>query len=452
MSTPQPQSAPQAPQIVTTSPAGHTTPVPNSPQAQPAIPVQPTAATTAPAENAPTTATPITTTPAMIASLPTSTPVNATQPTSADLESPTYNEQLNAVDRYWKFKMALAIALILSGIIGIGCIAWAVSTANTLLSDYSYGYDSTWSLPWGLITFSISIVWCFLCILFFVIRKRPVHPGVRVTMDLLLWLGFLVTALFTLVALMDLLQWGEYGDLGLSGSWYSSRYGDYVLQPNNTWVWEQDSDSSVTYERTCNSSSSSSSSYYYYNTPPFHNCAEMDAYVNALWHAKPERARVELTGTVCQFLGLVLHFALFVWACIDTHRHRRTKVSKDAEMLAAGIVEKMVQNGTVIPSNRQSNMRAPPGWQGAYQNLPSGTNSIAGQGRGYPPQMQGQHPTYVQQIAALQMGTYKHRSGEGPLPPLPPRSPQQQQVQQAQAGPSNEKPGSVAASYYEPQR
>jgi hypothetical protein len=377
------------------------------------------------------------------------TQVNPIQPTSADLEPPTYNEQLNAVDRYWKFKMALAIALILSGIIGIGCIGWAVSTAKNLPSDYAYGYDSTWSLPWGLITFSISVVWCFLCILLFVIRKRPVHPGVRVTMDLLLWLGFLTTALFTMYALIDLLQWGEYGTLDY-GSFYSS-YGDYVLQRNNTWVWESNSENSgITYPRSCNSSSSSSSYSYYYDTPPFANCAEMDAYVNALWHAKPNRARVELTGTVCQFLGLVLHFALFVWACVDTHKHRRTKVSKDAEILAAGIVEKMVQNGTVIPSSGQAHNRAP-GWQGAYQNLPSGPNSFSGQGQGQgrPYPVPGQHPTYVQQIAALQMGTHKHMSGEGPLPPLPPRP---QPPQQAQAGPSNEKAKGVASSYYEPQR
>ena len=445
MSTPQPQIAPQAPKITTTSPAGHTTAIPSSPPVQTATPAQPAAVTTAPAPNAPVTTDPST--------VPTQ--VNPIQPTSADLEPPTYNEQLNAVDRYWKFKMALAIALILSGIIGIGCIGWAVSTAKALPSDYAYGYDSTWSLPWGLITFSISVVWCFLCIMLFVIRKRPVHPGVRVTMDLLLWLGFLVTALFALVALFDLLQWGEYGTLDDS-SFYSSRYGDYVLKSNNTWVWESNSeDSGITYPRTCNGSSSSSS-YWYYETPPFANCAEMDAYVNALWHAKPNRARVELTGIVCQFLNLVLHFALFVWACVDTHKHRRSKVSKDAEMLAAGIVEKMVQNGTVIPSARQANVRAS-GWQGTYQNLPSGpnsarpSNSFSGQGQGqgtaYP--LQPQHPTYVQQIAALQMGNYKHKIEEGPLPPLPARPPQQQQ---AQAGPSNEKAGGVASSYYEPQR
>lgn len=189
-------------------------------------------------------------------------------------------------------------------------------------------------------------------------------------MDLLLWLGFLVTALFTMVALLDLLQWGEYGTLGYDSGW-DSRYGSYVLQPNNTWTWEQDSSSSstVTYPRTCNSTTSSTSSYTsYYTSNPFTSCAEMDAYVNALWRAKPARARIELTGVVCQFLGLVLHFALFVWACVDCHKHRRAKVSKDAEKIAAGIVEKMVRSGAVV-GNSGPQQGA---WHAPYYQLPDG--------------------------------------------------------------------------------
>lgn len=385
--------------------------------------------------------------------------VPATPDRSADQDDLTYNEQLNAVDRYWKFKMALRIAMIFASIIGIGCLGWALSTANRLPTDWGYGYDSSWSLPWGLITFSISLIWCFLCIIRLVIAKQPVHPGVRVTMDLLLWLGFLVTALFTMYALLDLVYWGEDGDIGYSLG-YSSTYGDYVLQKNNTWVWETSDDyAGVTYERVCNGSSS----YTYYETLPFHSCAEMDAYVNTLWHEKGNRARVELTAVVTQWLGLLLHFTLFVWACVDCHKYRHSRVSKDAEKLAAGIVQNMVQNGAIVPPPGQVHMRDQ-GWQQAYQQLPSGANSFSGQGGfgsgGYA--VQGQHPTMRQQMGmqGMQMrgpaGPQMMRgqrpiSGEQPLPPLPPRP-----SQQVQAGPSNGKApvqdGGVAASYYEPQR
>lgn len=304
-------------------------------------------------------------------------------------------------------------------------------------------------LPWGLITFSISFVYCFLCVLLFITRKRPVHPGVRVTMDLLLWLGYIGTVLLVMVSLFDVIRWGQDGILGYSDGW-SSRYGDYVLQRNNTWTWVQDSGSSgVTYERVCNGSSSSY--YYYYDNPPFHNCAEMDAYVNQMWQEKPNRARVELTAVVCQWLGLVLHFALFVWACVDCHKHRHSKVSSDAEKLAAGIVQTMVQNGAIVPPPGQPHMRHP-GWQQTYQQLPSGSNSFSAQG-GYG--MQGQQAMYMQmgpqgmQQMPMQMrGQQRPISGEQPLPALPPR------LGQATAGSSNEKApsGNVATSYYEPQR
>lgn len=428
---------PHAPQITTTSPTGHTTTVPNSSSAHSAsVPAQLTATTPSTTPNA-TLLPPSTAATANVA---------ATPDRSAERDELNFNEQLNAADRYWKFKMALQIAMSLASIIGIGCLGWALSTTDRLSTDWSYGYDSSWSLPWGLITFSISLIWCFVCIMRLVIAKRPVHPGVRVTMDLLLWLGFLVTALFTMYALLDLLYWGDDGDMG-SSLGYSNQHGNYVLQRNDTWVWETSKDyAGVTYERTCNGSSSST-----YNEPlPFHNCAEMDAYVNTLWHEKGNRARVELTAVVTQWLGLLLHFTLFVWACVDCHKYRQSRVSKDAEKLAAGIVQNMVQNGVIVPPLAgQAHMHGAD-WLQAYQQLPSGANSFSGQGGlgsgGYGPggyggggYAQGQHP------AMGQMGPQMQTQMRGPI-----------SGEQVQAGPSSGKDsaqdGGVPTSYYEPQR
>ncbi|KAG9204358.1 hypothetical protein G6514_001432 [Epicoccum nigrum] len=476
MSTSAPTSAPQLPEITTTSTAGHTT------TAQTEVPAQPSAhgaATTAPNSNPLPTSTPAPTSNATTTGTlpaPSANPAATTSNVPAEQEKLSYNEQLNAADRLWKFKMVLTVALILANLIGIGCIAWAVQKAGGDMNGFTYGDGERWALPWGLITSSISIVFCVTCIARFLSRKRPVHPGIRVTMDLLLWLGFIFTALLTMVALYDVIYWGADGTIG-SSEGFSSRYGSYELQRNNTWIWVADSSSSsyssIYYgsQRTCDSRDAFSN-YYAYETVPFHNCDELDAYVNQLWRAKPNHARVELTAVVCQWIAVGLHFALFVWACVDCHKKRRGKISNDAEKLAASIVQTMVQNGAIVPTSRQLHTRAN-GWHQAYEPLQSAPGSFSAQG-GYPPQhmWQGRPQQGYQgyQQPPMMRGANQQMQGpagpqtaqqqgarpvslEGPLPPLPPR-PVVQDQGVAQAGPSKGKEpaaqGGVAASYYEP--
>jgi hypothetical protein len=353
---------------------------------------------------------------------PSTAPPTVAQPSTtnpASEEHETLNDKLNAADRYWKFKFALTLVLLITGFIGIGCFAWLMSSDRNQDNFYSgyglgyYGYYTVWP---SFITWSISIIWCVVCILCFVARKRAVHPGVRVTMDLLLWLGFIVTALFATSALYEILDWGRDGDLGYGYSYSgSSSSGDYVLENNNTWVWEQDS-SYINIPRDCNGTS------YSYEQAMFKDCAEQDAYVNQLWHQKGHLANVMLTGVVCQFLGLLFHFALFVWACVDTNRYNRTKVSKDAEKLAAGIVQTMIQNGAVMPPPGQAYLRP----QMGYYQLPPQHQQM-----GYAPQqaypMANMHPTMrmpMQQNQAMTPGQF-HPNGPAPGPTT--------------AGPSNEK-------------
>jgi hypothetical protein len=346
-----------------------------APQAQHPI-AAPTQPTPAPASQSnfsrPTTANaapqnPAATAPAYNATVPSTTTPAA--PTTEE-EPLTLNNKLNNADRYWKFKGVLQAIAIITGLIGIGTIGWCVSTTPNN-DSLTYGYDEYWTLWPSLITFTISIIWCAACILGLVVRKRPLHPGLRVAIDLLLWLGFLVTILFAMVSLLELLQWGENGDIdGYGYGGYSSSYGDYELLSNGTWVWQDrrdSSSSSTSYTRSCNSSSSSSYSY------GFKNCAEQDAYVNKLWQEKPHRESVEMTGVVCQYFGLVIHFVLFVWACVDCHRYNRTKVSKDAEKIAAGIVQTMITNGAIVPPPGQAHLRPGAPWgqpQMGYYQLP----------------------------------------------------------------------------------
>jgi hypothetical protein len=336
----------------------------------------------------------------------------ASAPTTEEPQN--LNSRLNTVDRYWKFKGALQVVAIITGLIGIGAIGWCVSSKPRTI--FAYGYDEFFSQWPMLITFAVSVVWCITCILVLVLRKRPVHPGLRVTMELFLWLGFIVTALFAVAAYLDLVSWGAGGDLGYG---YSTSYGDYELAANGTWVWEDRSDS-LSYTRNCNGTSSR---YYYYEDVPatFKDCAEQDAYINKLWQEKQHRTGVVLTGVVCQFFGLVIHFALFVWACVDCHRHRRSKVTKDAEKLAANIVQTMISNGAVLPPPGQAHFRPGPQW---------GT-----QGMGYyqlPPQGQQAYPManmYPQSMPAAQRASHQYAAPQGMM----------SGANGPAAGPSNEK-------------
>jgi hypothetical protein len=220
-------------------------------------------------------------------------------------------------------------------------------------------------------------------------------------MNLLLWLGFLVTALF---ATSTLYVSSVADDLGVglySFGGYNSN-GDYVLADNGTWVWEEDS-SYISTPRDCTDSRYSVADF------DFANCAEQDAYFNKIMAERPRRHAVNLTGAVCQWIGFVLYFALLVWACVDTHRYRRAKVNKDAEKLAAGIVQKMISGGAVVPPPGQAyvkpvagpghvvNYQVPHGYQQSYQQ-----GGMSGQQQ---QQMaQGQYPMGQQAVAGPAMG------------------------------------------------
>lgn len=411
MSSSHPSAAPQAAEETILPAAAPTTPTPAPAPRSFSRPTTANANANVASNDAAATA-PINTT------VPTTTsPVVGPQAvTTAGDPSLTFNEKLNAGDRYWKFKFALMAILIITGLIGIGCFAWLIASVPAG-SDYDFGYDSYSYLWYSFITWSVSIIWCVVCILVFVVRKRTVHPGVRVTLDLLLWLAFIITALFSVLGLLVLMSFGEDGTL--EGYFGYGNNGEYVLAANNTWVWQQDS-SYISYPRDCTSTSNS------YSQAGFANCDAQDAYVNRVWHDKPHRVNVELTGVVCQFFGLVLHFALFVWACVDTNHRNRTKVSKDAEKLAAEIVQTMITNGAVVPPPGQAYVRPAMG-QAMYYQLPPQ--------QGYPMQ-----PMYMEPAQGPQpMGHQKQQQ----QPTVPVQYPMGQRGMSGPAtgaaGPSNEK-------------
>ncbi|KAH9865964.1 hypothetical protein J1614_008528 [Plenodomus biglobosus] len=256
-----------------------------------------------------------------------------------------------ATDCSWKSKSGLHLLVILTSLIGVGCIAYLFSTLS-LWPTSSYNPVAPWDLWPSLITFSASTLWCGFCLVFLILRKKrpnPIHPGLCVSINLILWLAFVFTALLALLASRMIMRFGHAGQVveyvSMDG-YTSSTYGYYALAENGTWLWERDmrlSEESLIEPRTCQGSG-------YPSIPPLGHsdhgsalnanavaCATQDAGVNHLWRAKPTRVAVTLVALVCQFIGLVGHFTWFVCACVDTKKYRRGRVGRGKKGSAEGM-------------------------------------------------------------------------------------------------------------------
>jgi hypothetical protein len=82
------------------------------------------------------------------------------EPAAVESPNPTYRQKLDAGEHLWMWKLGLRIIMMIVAVIGIGTIGWAtsVSVNDSNFSDYFYGiydYDSSWEIPWGLITVCI---------------------------------------------------------------------------------------------------------------------------------------------------------------------------------------------------------------------------------------------------------------------------------------------------------
>ncbi|CAK7274919.1 hypothetical protein SEPCBS119000_006420 [Sporothrix epigloea] len=79
--------------------------------------------------------------------------------------------------------------------------------------------------------------------------------------------------------------------------------------------------------------------------PEFTSCAQQDAYVNQMWHQKPRRFALDLIAAIIQGIAVVMHFTLFVWACVDTHRRNRLRRTNAMTM---DVLQDMRQRGYVM--------------------------------------------------------------------------------------------------------
>ena len=211
---------------------------------------------------------------------------------------------------------------------------------------------------------TVSFLWCLIVILVNLLRRPPrqPHPGIAVGIDLILWLGLIVTALFTIGSVITTASFGSNPNY-LSAGTYNGHYdGKYSLASNGTWVYH------ITYvDNSCYDYSSRGCHYNYttgvYTTnrtaatihrrcePYFDTCVEQDAYINMLWQTKPKREGLEIAVAAVQWLGVLFHFILFVWACVDTNRRNRSHKTRDEAVIAERIIRDMQARGLITVHN-----------------------------------------------------------------------------------------------------
>ncbi|CAK7271332.1 hypothetical protein SEPCBS57363_004565 [Sporothrix epigloea] len=159
----------------------------------------------------------------------------------ADNQPKTFMQRMAGSDEHWQWKLSLRVILIILDIVAIGAVA-AIAAQSSNSSFSWFYYDGTGVMPYVLIPLIVSLIWCLIVVLVLLLRRPPraVHPGIAVGIDLVLWLAFIFTLLFTVSDVIGVADW--FNDIGeLSGPYtYGNNYeGGYSLAPNGTWVWTQ---------------------------------------------------------------------------------------------------------------------------------------------------------------------------------------------------------------------
>ncbi|KAL1632773.1 hypothetical protein SLS58_011320 [Diplodia intermedia] len=277
----------------------------------------------------------------------------------ADEESGGRLARFRIEEDHWAWKFGLRLITLGCAIIGMSTLVWAgVQGGRASWSNNYYYSIGSWigalSIP-----LICSIIFNIICVAIVCCNKRPVHPGVAVGIDLVLWLSLILTGFFGI--------WG-YFDSGTTDpetfdDWYgssssSSSYRSSYYCGSEDYVYDS-SDRTCTYDpQDCTGWSS---------------CETKKAFYQAEY-----LARILLVGVIFTFICTVLHFITFVWACVDTNRRNKSKQSLTVKYAAERIVQEMVQSGQLV--RPAPAMMA--GGGGGYH--PHGAPMM----RGYPPQGQ----------------------------------------------------------------
>ncbi|MCJ1382659.1 hypothetical protein MMC17_005772 [Xylographa soralifera] len=246
----------------------------------------------------------------------------------------TFRAALHDGERYWAWKFALRVIAIIFALVAVGTLAWASTPRNMSFNEYFY------LTPWEFFPLGISIIWNVANNITLFVRKRPVHPGANVGMDLVLWLGLIVTSSLAIVSATQELQWlpDDY-DYDMTNSL------NYIQLPNGTYGYVDghytEAPNGTEYFVTGNSSDPVACSAY-------ESCAQ-EYRIGSRHH---KLGIVLAVGVAFSFAVMLLHFALFVWACVDTHKRRSGNLDKRAQRLAQNIIAEMTERG-VLPQPRE---------------------------------------------------------------------------------------------------
>ncbi|KAI9756774.1 MAG: hypothetical protein M1835_000707 [Candelina submexicana] len=202
-------------------------------------------------------------------------------------------------DKRWIWKLCFRAAATVFSIVGIGCTAWAVS-------ENAHLADTTQQAFWLVLGFSI--IWNIINFIVLLARNKPIHPGANVGCDLILWIAYVVTGVIA--------AFGVDQDVRFEGNFrYYYCYSDYPGARSG---------------ETC---------------PGFNSCDD------ALGVLK-QRGEVEAAGVAFAFAAMILHFALFVAACIDVHALKRVQDEQRAVKVAETIIAGMEKRGQ-LPYQQQ---------------------------------------------------------------------------------------------------
>ena len=173
----------------------------------------------------------------------------------------------------------------------------------TLIAIATAGY-SWWICYLLFLPLGLSFIWNLANIIRRMTARTPVHPGANVGVDLIIWLLFFILLIITYLAASAILY------LSTHPTTISSYDGTYW----SNYIGSSSSSSSSTTVSTGSSGSSSSSS----SSDDFGKRATYTVDFSSL----KKYGSVAIAACVFATLSFGLHFLLFIFACVDTHRRR----------------------------------------------------------------------------------------------------------------------------------
>lgn len=145
-----------------------------------------------------------------------------------------YHATLRESHRHYAWKMGLRALLVAVDIALIAMVAWVLDEVSGSSGGF-FDYWDDWILAFDYIPIGCSFIFCLIVIAYQMLRKRPVHPGWDVGVDLIIWLMFAVMGGFTITVSISYFD-GYYGD-SYDTSNIGNSSGYYITAANGTQVW-----------------------------------------------------------------------------------------------------------------------------------------------------------------------------------------------------------------------